>query len=74
MQFTQGVALDFPALMANGAWVCGIHKAITIRNTVLGRLSLSGYYYTGSRLKHTPSLPEKRNIYLSWSFKVRDRI
>ena len=74
IQFTQWVALDSPALMAKGAWVCGLHKAVTIRKTVLGRPPLSGYYYTDSRLKHTASLPEKRHIYWSWSFRVRDRI
>ena len=54
---TQRTPLDHLALAVRGACVPGSHGTVTIGETVLGRLPLSGHH-TDSWLKHIPSLSE----------------
>ena len=57
MAATQGKPLDHMALEAGGLEFLGA-TGLTIRETVLGRLSLLGHC-VDHRLKHTPCLSEK---------------
>ena len=66
---TQGTPLECLALVARQAYASGPYRSETLRETVFGRLQ-PPKHFKESRLKHTPSLPMEKPIYLSW----RDRL
>lgn len=59
MQSIYGTPLDFLVLRARAS-VPGLHGTITIRKTVLAKLPPLRHCID-SRLKHTPSIPVKKN-------------
>ena len=71
VQPPQGPPLERLALVTRGAYISGPHVYEGILKTV-GGLPPPGHS-TNTRLKHTPSLPVKRPIYLSCSFSLRGR-
>ena len=71
MQSTQGMPVEYLALVTRGACVSGPHGTETIGESVLGRLP-PPKHCTESRLKHTLSLPVKKTYLLVQIFSLRD--
>lgn len=65
--------LDHLALVARGTNLPRPHRSVMIGKIVLGRLSHPGHC-TDSRKKNYPQSACEKDIYLSWSFNLRDRL
>lgn len=73
VQSPEEILLDLLVPVAKGAVVPEHHGNITFQKDSSCQATTPGHWID-SRLKHNPSLPLKRPIYLVWSFNLRDRL